>query len=176
MSATMGPTVGVMPSSLLRTQYVDAMAGLASGVTIITTVDTHGTPQGLTTTSAVSVSADPPIVSVALGAQGRTLPAIRRSGGFCVNILRPSGRKAAQVFASRIEHKFQNIGWQPGPGRMPWFPGLSSHALYCELLAEIPAGDHVVILGRVHTICTSHAGKECDGSLVYWRRQWRELV
>jgi flavin reductase (NADH) len=163
------------PDAPLRVGFVEAMAGLASGVTIVTTVDAAGRPAGLTTTSTVSVSADPPIVSIAVGRNSRTLTAVRGRGAFCVSILRPSGRDAAQLFASRTDDKFREVAWEAGAGGLPWFPELSSHMLHCEVMAWVPAGDHAVLLGEVLTIDRGrpHSGRERN--LLYWRRQWLEV-
>jgi flavin reductase (DIM6/NTAB) family NADH-FMN oxidoreductase RutF len=168
-------TVELAGKSRLGSEYVEAMTGLAGGVTIVTTLDGHGRPAGLTTTSTVSVSADPPMMSVSMSTAGRTLAAVRSSGGFCVNILRSSGRTAAQVFASRSDDKFSNIVWEPGPRGLPWLPPVSSHALHCDVVAVVLAGDHAVVLGRVYAVSTGGPPAEGEDGLVYWRRSWREL-
>src|SRR3954447_399196 len=132
----------------LRNEYVEAMAGLAGGVTVITAVDAQGRPVGMTTTSTVSVSADPPMLSVAM-AKGRTLSAVRDTGRFCANILHPVGREAAQVFASGADEKFGGLAWETGPNGLPWLPALTSHALHCDVVTHVAAGDHLLLVGQV---------------------------
>ena len=45
-----------------RQTFFDIMASFPSGVAIVTTLDSDGTPRGLTTTAVASVSADPPLL------------------------------------------------------------------------------------------------------------------
>jgi flavin reductase (DIM6/NTAB) family NADH-FMN oxidoreductase RutF len=162
------------PARLLRAEYVDAMAGLAGGVTVVTAVDAQDRPVGMTTTSAVSVSADPPMLAVAM-AGGRTLSAVRQTGRFCVNILNQAGREAAQVFASGAADKFRGLACETGPNGVRWLPTLTSHALHCSVVVQVPAGDHLLFVGQVSEVSTGRR-REPHRGLVYWRHRWHELA
>jgi flavin reductase (DIM6/NTAB) family NADH-FMN oxidoreductase RutF len=54
--------------------------------------------------------------------------------------------------------------------RQPIVKGALAH-LVCELYAEYPGGDHVIVVGHV-----LHARTDRDGEpLLYWRRGYRAL-
>ncbi|MCW2964921.1 MAG: flavin reductase [Actinomycetia bacterium] len=130
--------------------FRQVMGTLASGVAVVTTVDTDGRPRGLTTTAVTSVSLDPPLLLVCVGSQSRTLPAIQRAGRFTVNLLDSTFPAVALHFASSLDDKFADIAWRAGANDCPV---LHEHALAwaeCHTEREVDAGDHVVFVGRVH--------------------------
>ncbi len=73
--------------SVTPEEFRKVMGQFASGVTIVTTADSEGTPYGLTVNSFASVSIDPLLVVICLDSQLSGLTAFKESGKFGVNIL-----------------------------------------------------------------------------------------
>lgn len=166
-----------------RPSFIDAMANLAAAVSVITTTGPDRQPVGATVTSAVSLSAEPPIVGVSLGLQSRSLAAIRMSRLFAVNILRSPAQQAAQIFGGKSSDKFTHAPWEYTPDGLPWFPTLCLATVTCRLLDTVAAGDHLLLLGAVQEVYGGAAPEPGDqGSdtpehpLMYWRRDYRGLT
>src|SRR4029078_6401257 len=102
------------------------MASFPSGVAVVTTLDEHGEPKGLTTTAVASVSAHPPLLLVCAPLESPTLPARRAGRRFVVNFLREGRSDVAMHFASKADEKFGAVAWRPDEYRL-WV--LSVHAL-----------------------------------------------
>src|SRR5438552_17456767 len=95
------------------------MASYPAGVAIVTTLETDGTPRGLTTTAVSSVSADPPLLLVCVDLTSRTLPALRAGGRFVVNFLREGRAELARLFASKRDDKFEHVSWRASASGIP---------------------------------------------------------
>jgi flavin reductase (DIM6/NTAB) family NADH-FMN oxidoreductase RutF len=142
-------TVMSVATSIEADAFRRVMAELAAGVAVVTTLDVDGEPRGLTTTALTSVSLEPPLVLVCIGSESRTLPALRASGHFVVNLVHSAAIKLAARFASKVEDKFAGSSWQPGLRGSPVLHEDVHAWLECRVEREIEAGDHVVLLGHV---------------------------
>ena len=60
----------------------DAFGCFMTGVTVVTTLDATGTPQGFTANSFSSVSLDPPLLLVSLANSSRNLESFAKGAGF----------------------------------------------------------------------------------------------
>jgi flavin reductase (DIM6/NTAB) family NADH-FMN oxidoreductase RutF len=149
--------------------FQEVMANLPAGVAVVTALDSTGKARGLTTTAVTSVSLDPPLLLVCVDRYSRTLPAIRHSGSFAVNLLAAAHAPVARLFASKVEDKFAEIAWAPGKNDSPILHHHSVAWAECRTRQEIDAGDHVVFIGEV-----THGGVSVDArmSLVYFRRSF----
>ncbi|MES1246123.1 MAG: flavin reductase family protein [Actinomycetota bacterium] len=149
--------------------FRELMGALAAGVSVVTTVDADGAPRGLTTTAVTSVSADPPLLLVCVGVHSRTLPAIRASGRFAVNVMHEWAEETAARFASKVEEKFVGSAWRPGRYGCPLLHEETLAWAECRVEQEVEAGDHVVLIGRIE-----HGGAaELEhGPLTYYRRRF----
>ena len=65
----------------------EGMRRLASGVSVITSVDAQGNPYAMTATSITSVSDSPASLLVCINKSTRMFEAIAEGGQFCVNLL-----------------------------------------------------------------------------------------
>ncbi len=65
----------------------DAFGCFMTGVTVVTTLDSTGRPQGFTANSFASVSLDPPLLLVSLANSSRNINTFAKGTGFAVNIL-----------------------------------------------------------------------------------------
>lgn len=145
----MGTQVGVS-----RTVQCEAFRGLMSafptGVAVITAMGESGRPHGLTCTSLTSVTLAPPTLLVCLDVRSGTLDAVRHQNAFAVNLLHARGRRAAEVFSSRIPDRFSQVVWRPSVHtRQPWLFGDAFAMAECEVVDVSMVGDHAVVLGQV---------------------------
>lgn len=125
-----------------------ALAQLAGGVVVVTSADPEGVPAGVTVTAVCSVSLDPPLVLVCLGAGSRTGEVIRSTGRYAINMLGSGHRSHSERFAEAGDEKFDGLAWDPGKSGCPVFPGAIA-VCECEVEQSIEAGDHTVFIGRV---------------------------
>jgi flavin reductase (DIM6/NTAB) family NADH-FMN oxidoreductase RutF len=126
--------------------FRDAMAKVTGPVAIVTAIE-GGVPYGTTVSSLASLSLDPAMISVALDTSSTILGVIRRTGRFGVNVLAAEQSSVARRFAGPREERFVDSQWTLSGG-VPRLPGTS--AWLCGTLArEVPAGDHVLVLGAV---------------------------
>jgi flavin reductase (DIM6/NTAB) family NADH-FMN oxidoreductase RutF len=79
--------------------FKDAFRNYPSGVSVITG-DSGDGPVGLTATSVISVSADPPVVVFSLSAASSATPALRAAGTLVIHLLESSHLALAQTFAT----------------------------------------------------------------------------
>ncbi|MEL0305077.1 MAG: flavin reductase family protein, partial [Rhodobiaceae bacterium] len=88
-----------------------AMGHFLTGVTIVTTRCSAGTPYGLSVCSFNSVSLDPPLIlwSLDLGNDRATL--FRDSAGFTVNVLPAGCEELIQTFAAPDAERFADTAW-----------------------------------------------------------------
>lgn len=129
-------------------QFRRVVGSFATGVTIVTTVDSNNAKHGLTANSFTSVSLEPPLVLICLDHQSRSLAALKESGVFAVNIVSESQRDLSMTFASSASDKFDGVetftattGAAISPDSVAW--------LDCRMTDIIAAGDHDVVVGQV---------------------------
>jgi 3-hydroxy-9,10-secoandrosta-1,3,5(10)-triene-9,17-dione monooxygenase reductase component len=118
-----------------------------TGVTVISTGDAeHG--DGTTVNSFTSVSLDPPLILFCIHRDSRLRAELARTGRFAVNLLARRHEQLAQTFAGRQV---------PASGRVfadlsrRGVPVLGESLAYmdCDIRAEYPGGDHLIVLGEV---------------------------
>ena len=110
------------------------MSAFPTGVAIVTTLDEHGEPKGLTTNAVCSVSAEPPLLLVCVDVASRTLAALRHARRFVVNFMSDGRADLCALFASKADDKFADVQWEPGLGGVPL---LAEDALaYAECLTR----------------------------------------
>src|SRR5437763_16997821 len=86
--------------------FRNALGTYATGVTIITAVDPHGRPYGITCNSFASVSLNPPLVLWSLVLYSSSLGAFQDASHFAVNVLGASQQALADKFARSSDEKF----------------------------------------------------------------------
>src|SRR5690606_23039540 len=119
-----------------------------TGVTVITTIDEDGQPQGVTVNSFSSVSLDPPLVLWSQSLNARSFKAFRDSEYFVVNILGHHQVDISQRFAQAGADKFSGIETISGVTGPPILADCTAY-LECRKVATYPGGDHAVYIGEV---------------------------
>jgi flavin reductase (DIM6/NTAB) family NADH-FMN oxidoreductase RutF len=141
----------------------------ATGVTILTTVDSESRPTGLTVSAFCSVSLDPPQVLVCVDHKSQSYPALRDGTTFAVNILSTEHEHVSRRFATTRLDKFDGIPWSRGRLGLPLIDGALAH-LECRTVSRHVEGDHTILVGLVED--ARHAGGE---PLLYFRGKYGRL-
>lgn len=128
-----------------------ALGRFATGITVVTTRTAEGGLEGLTANSFSSVSLDPPLVLWSLRREAPSLPGFLRSDRFAVNVLGSHQHRLSQHFATPSARKFAAVDWHSGLGGCPVLAE-SLACFECSVFDRVPAGDHVIFLGRVERL------------------------
>ncbi|MBJ7521427.1 MAG: flavin reductase family protein [Solirubrobacteraceae bacterium] len=128
--------------------FRDAIGRFPTGVTVVTTLGPDG-PAGLTTNAVTSLSLDPLLLLVCFDNGSRTLPAVRSSERFGVNVLASDQGEIARVFASKAvaAEKFAAVTHVEEHG-VPVLDGAAAW-IACSLRELLPGGDHTIGIGEV---------------------------
>lgn len=128
--------------------FRQALGRLAAGVSVITISDATGQKFGLTATAVSSVSVDPPLILVCLGAWTRAMAPLSAHAPFIVHLLAAEQRSLAEHFAIPHADKFADVEHGTGQGSCP---RLADALAWIECVPQqlIPAGDHTIVIGQV---------------------------
>ena len=142
-------TTSITPAPQAR-PFRDALGRFATGVAFVTAAP-DGEPAGLIVNSLTSVSLEPPLLSFSPSRSSLTWSRMRRTGRFGVNILgrrhEPFAKRATPAHADR----FAGLNWKLGAHGVPLLTDALA-TLECEIVAEHPAGDHWIVVGRVNNL------------------------
>jgi flavin reductase len=130
--------------------FLNAMSAAITGVTVVTT-KTGGQPIGRTVSAMCSVSADPPLLLVAIRSDSPLADAIAVRGAFAVNVLADHQAPIAEAFAGRgvRPHEFLVRDWWPiAGGALPLLHGAAAR-FECTVERTLEAGTHSLIVGAV---------------------------
>ncbi len=153
-----------MTSAEEQRRYRQVIGHFASGVAVITAHGPQG-PGGLTANALCSLSLDPLLLLVCFDNTARTLPMIRASRRFAVNVLEHGQHELSGVFASKRPEaeKFTGVSHRLEHG-VPILDDALAW-LVCDLREEHPGGDHTIGIGTV-----AHMGDRRGGDPLVWYR------
>ena len=132
----------------------DQMRGVrrrwASGLVVVTTMSEAGL-RGITVAAFMVVSLDPPLVAFCPTTEGEFGRLLAATGRFAISILNRDQELLAERFAARgplpdaaftgIPHELTPTGLPVLTGSLAWLEG--------DVEDSRPAGDHLLVLGRV---------------------------
>jgi 3-hydroxy-9,10-secoandrosta-1,3,5(10)-triene-9,17-dione monooxygenase reductase component len=133
-----------LDSIALRT----AFGSFATGVTVVTAIDEHGTPVGMTANSFGSVSLDPPLAQWSLRINSGLHRTFVLASHFSVSVLGADQEAIARQFASRAPDRFEGVAlthWDDSP---PLITGALAHFV-CKKINDYRVGDHELFVGEV---------------------------
>ncbi|HEY6251493.1 MAG TPA: flavin reductase family protein [Candidatus Angelobacter sp.] len=135
-------------------QFRRACGNFPTGVTITTVVSPEGTPHGITLSSFTSVSLDPPLVLICIDQRSRIQEYLHVDQYIGINVLNAEQQDLSRQFARTWADRFNGVEWYPGLTGVPVLCNVPA-AFECQIATILPAGDHVVIIGRVlHVLAT----------------------
>ena len=142
--------------------YLEAMALLPTGVTVVTVADGRD-DIGATVSSFVSISAEPPVVMLSAAGDGYVAEVVEEVGAFAVSVLAADqravagrfsaeGRPSARLLVSGLRH---HRG--ANTGAIVLDDALA--ALECSVRHRVEVGDHVVFFADVVGLPEVGAGR-----------------
>jgi 3-hydroxy-9,10-secoandrosta-1,3,5(10)-triene-9,17-dione monooxygenase reductase component len=147
------------------TRFRSVLGRFATGVVAITAIDRNsGRPAGLAANSFTSVSLDPPLVAFCVAHTSTTWPRLRGADRLCVNVLSEVQLDVCKQLAAKGGDKFADLEWTAAPGGSPVLKGALAW-IECSVENEHVAGDHVIVVARVHQLDQCHDG----APLVFYR-------
>jgi flavin reductase (DIM6/NTAB) family NADH-FMN oxidoreductase RutF len=125
--------------------YRKAVAMFATGIAVVTAVDTNGDVRGATVNSFTSISMRPPTVMVSL-LPGRAHTLISRSGWYGVSVLSSTQRTHSSHYGGRYE-----IEWEPDfmAGHRVATLKDSLARFECQVINEFQVHDHTLFVAHV---------------------------
>lgn len=126
----------------------NALGRFATGIAVVTAIDAHGNPIGLTVNSFSAVSLQPALVLWCLDNGSANLEAFRKASHHAINILSAGQQDISNRFATWPTDRFAGLPWRGGFGGAPV---LEDCCASFEVANEsaLPGGDHTIFLGRV---------------------------
>jgi 3-hydroxy-9,10-secoandrosta-1,3,5(10)-triene-9,17-dione monooxygenase reductase component len=156
--------------AISESRFREVLGHYCSGVAVITAMD-DGEPVGFSCQSFQSLSLDPPMVSFAPARTSTTWPRIRRVGRFAANVLAEGQGLLCRAFAVSGGDKFAGVEWYPSPAGVPLLEGALAW-VEGEIVGEIDAGDHVLVVGRVLDLYANRDARP----LLFFRGQFGALA
>ncbi|HEY5126978.1 MAG TPA: flavin reductase family protein [Bradyrhizobium sp.] len=151
-------------------EFRNAMRHLAGGVSVIT-VGQAKDITGMTVTSVLSLSVDPPTLIVSINRESSSWPPLKRHGFFGVNILTADQLDVAERFSGKGGLKgadrFIGAKWAPGLSGVPLLEGALA-AIDCEVENIVERYSHAIVIGRVLELQVSSR----TAALAYWQGQY----
>ena len=126
------------------------MARLPAGVVVIT-ARVGDEFRGLTASSLVSISLEPPMVLVGLERESATRAAVLETKAFNASLLTRSQEFLADRFAGRapaLDLEWRTLSHRLGTNGIPLLDGCAAW-LECRLVQVHEAGDHDICVGEV---------------------------
>jgi len=149
--------------------FAETFSQVPQAVTVVTTKNGDNSAHGTTVSAICSLSADPPLLLVALDRGSDLLKQLRKTRRFGVNLLAADQQDVGLTCAKKGENKLEAVSWEDDGG----LPRIKDAAawLECDVQKLMPGGDHVIVVGLVIA---------CEASqnvpLVYHRRQFLQLT
>ncbi|WP_329562299.1 flavin reductase family protein [Kitasatospora sp. NBC_01266] len=140
-----------------------------TGVTAIAAL-VDGTPVGLAASSFTTVSLDPPLVSVCVAHTSTTWPLLRDRARIGVSVLGAHQESACRRLAARDGDRFQGLDWRVTPAGAVLIEGAGAW-FECGIEQHLRAGDHDIVLLRVHALDADRA----VAPLVFHASRFRRL-
>jgi flavin reductase (DIM6/NTAB) family NADH-FMN oxidoreductase RutF len=141
-----------------------------TGVIAIAALGEDDQPQGLAASSFTSVSLDPPLVSVCVAHTSTTWPELQNRRRLGVSVLGADQEQAGRQLGARGDDRFLGLDWHAGNHGTVLITGASAW-FECSIDQQIRAGDHDIVVLRVHDVRANHD----VAPLVFHASQYRRL-
>ncbi|MFC3321318.1 flavin reductase family protein [Mesorhizobium cantuariense] len=124
----------------------NAFGRFATGVTVVT-AGTAGGPLAITANSFSSVSLDPPLVLWSIGRHSRRFDAFASAAHYAIHVLAQDQADLCWRF-SKSGSDFAGLDLAWNAHGVPLLPRALAR-FECSVADRFPAGDHMILLGRV---------------------------
>jgi flavin reductase (DIM6/NTAB) family NADH-FMN oxidoreductase RutF len=145
-------------------EFRKAWSFFGTGVTVITTREPDGKVHGMTASSVISVSLNPPLALASVGHNRNSHPLIQRNSRFGLSILNAEQEHVARHFTMPAEQRvIDGLFAYEDVGASPAIAGALS-VMDCKVVAEHVEGDHTLFVARVEHVKTN------EGEPMIWYR------
>ncbi|WP_432842313.1 flavin reductase family protein [Dactylosporangium sp. CA-092794] len=128
-----------------------AFGTVPSGVVAVCGVDAAGTRTGMAVSTFIPVSLDPPLVGLSVQVSSRTWPVLRAMPALGISVLSSGHGPAARQLAAREGDRFVGLTTHIADSGAVYIDGAPTR-FECSIEQEVPAGDHLLVTLRVHSI------------------------
>jgi flavin reductase (DIM6/NTAB) family NADH-FMN oxidoreductase RutF len=156
--------MAIEPQELRR-----VMGHFATGVTVITTKDQGGNPNGLTANAFMSLSLNPPLVLISVDKGATCYGCFGLQNGFTVNFLSEDQEEISRRFATKGADKFADLKWQPGSNGAAIIEGVMGY-VECVITESHDGGDHTIVVGEI-----VNAGATGERPLLFFKGKYQRL-
>ncbi|MCM6772614.1 flavin reductase family protein [Nocardia sp. CDC159] len=129
-----------------------AFAAFPSGVVAVC-AEIEGAAHGLAVSTFVPVSLDPPLVSFCVQNGSGTWPRLADASHLGLSLLGLDQEGAARSLGSRTGDRFSGLRLHRGTGHALFVDGASAW-IEGSVQTQVPAGDHRVVILRIHRLAT----------------------
>jgi flavin reductase (DIM6/NTAB) family NADH-FMN oxidoreductase RutF len=135
--------MSIEPQELRR-----VMGHFATGVTVITTQDQDGNPNGLTANAFMSLSLNPPLVLISVDKSAQCYACFNLQNGFTVNFLSEDQEEVSRRFATKGIDKFAGLQWHSGENGAAILDAALGY-VECKITQCYDGGDHTIVVGEI---------------------------
>jgi flavin reductase (DIM6/NTAB) family NADH-FMN oxidoreductase RutF len=136
--------------AVLRTAYGRFPSGVVSVCAAIES-EAGRVPVGMTASSFVPVSIDPPLVAFCVQWTSTTWPRLEHLPHLGISVLAEQHSTAAQRLSSKTEERFAGVTFEvSADGAL--FVGGAAAWLDCSVQSVVPAGDHGIVVLAVNAL------------------------
>ncbi len=136
--------------------FRETLGHYPTGVAVVTGMAADGSPAGMVVGTFSSVSLDPPLIAFFPARSSGSFAHLRTAKTFAVNVLAADQEQLCRQIATGGAAKFDGVRWQPGPLGAPILEDAVSW-LECTFEQILDAGDHFIVLGRVHELAVARS-------------------
>jgi len=130
-----------------------------------------GGPAGIAASSFTSVSLEPALVSVCVAHTSTTWPALRVAGRLGISVLSEAGEAACLSLSAKGTDRFAALSWTAHDDGAVFLDNAVLR-LNCSIEQEVAAGDHDIVVLRVHELSYHADGRP----LVFHGSRFRQLT
>lgn len=145
------------------------MGHFATGVTVITTKDNEGAPQGLTANAFMSLSLNPPLVIISVDKGATCYNCFAKGNGYTVNFLSENQEEISKRFATKGIDKFAGLGWREGGNGAAIIDGVLGH-VECRITQSYDGGDHTIVVGEILNVAATG-----ERPLLFFKGKYQKL-
>lgn len=169
----MSKTLGAPPQSTIRMDadnFKAAFRNHPAGVAVVT-ADAGDGPVGLTATSVISVSAEPPLLAFSLSNLSSSSPAIVAANTVVVHLLSADEVEIAKLCSTSGIDRFADLSiWGRLKTGEPYFTNAGTW-IRGEIVERMSAGSSTIVVVKAIESEASRA----SGPLVYHDRGWHRI-
>jgi flavin reductase (DIM6/NTAB) family NADH-FMN oxidoreductase RutF len=145
------------------------MGHFPTGVTVITTRDNDGAPNGLTANAFMSLSLDPPLILISVDKRATCYACFALENGFTVNFLSEDQEEISRRFATKGIDKFAGLKWREGSNGAAILAGVLGY-VECKIVQCYEGGDHTIVVGEILNV-----GANGERPLLFFKGKYLRL-